>query len=1058
MFATNQKCSHVDCGAPTPHTRSRRILQWRRQAGAIPLLALLAASQLSAGPPHAEIHSIAELLSLTNEEASRQFPVHLRGIVTVNSPARYESFVQEGKLGVYVANSPDDPLQASEGDLVDIIGVSKRGEYAPIVAPRKVVVLGHPGMPAPIPANEADLQNDRYPNAWVEVEGEVTAVRDANFRGQLLDLKIGGQRFQIDADPNDFSSKDVRLGAIVRVRAVLGCYSNYQGERLRPQLYLRSRNDFDVVRPGRTKWPDIPLTDLSRLLRYHGVGHIGDLIHVRGTVTLLGAEDRLHIQDGQTALSADPSAAAGAAVGDCLELIGFLDHRPPFGLWLEGAMGRKCAQPLAIAPFKANEDQIVSPNAGGLLIEMEGTVVQQSNGLRSDILYLVTTETYKLPFVAELFHPSGKAALPRFLSGDRVRVTGVYDVDEVRSGLQGTSRRIILRTKDDVRLTFRAPWWRRAPWFEVASGALSFLSLLFIWNLALRREVRRKTSALEEQSLALIDARDRAEAGARVKSDFLSTMSHEIRTPLNGVIGMTYLLLDTPLSAEQLDFAATIKTSGEALLHLINEILDFSKMESGKLSLEAVDFDLRDVVEQSVAIVMEDARKKDLALDVLVAADVPEVVKGDPARIRQIILNLLSNAIKFTDNGRVGISVHSTMRAADQPPAGSPEAVRRPVACLRFEITDTGIGIKPEAGGDLFQSFTQADASTTRRFGGTGLGLAISKRLVELMGGKIGYESELNLGSAFWFEVPLEINESEEDQPALLERGLKGRRVLLVDDNPVIRQVARQTLEIHGVEVAEASPSGEALEMIERAAPVRPFDAALIGIQLPQMDGLALAGRIRHLHAGESLALLLLTAPLNPVDLAKSEELGISGQVAKPLRRSALLTELSRVLASRPKAAAPADPPPVAPKAPLRVLLAEDNLANQKLARAMLERLGCHVDIVANGVEAIRVSTRSKFDVILMDCQMPEMDGYSATATIRSVEARRGDRTPIIALTASAMQGDRERCMEAGMDDYLTKPLAIETLAGAISRWSRRCEALTNPISGYTVSRDRRNG
>ncbi len=911
MFAINPNGNPIHCS--TIEARRRRTLC--ALSGMLLLFGVFAEQLVFGGPPPREIHSVVELLSLSNEEASHDIPVHLRGVVIMNSPSRYVSFIQDGNVGVYVPNSPDKPLLAVEGDLIDVVGITGRGKYAPILMRRKVVVLSHPGMPKPIPASSKDIQEDRYQNAWVEIEGVVTAVRTRDLLNvQTLDLKVGGERFELTAAAKDLSANDVELGALARVRAILGSESNAQGERRGAELFLRSKEDIKVLRPGKTNWPAIPFTDLSRLLRYHGVGHIGDLINVRGTITLQGADYRLQIQDGNTAVSADPSAASDLVVGDCVELIGFLNNRASIGLWLNDAMGRKCGEGRVVTPLKADGKQIVSPNAAGLLIEIDGIVVQESNGIRSDVLYLVTPDNDQLPFVAELFHGRGKDAMPKFLAGDRVRLTGVYDVDEARSGLQGANRRVILRTNLDAKLIFRRPWWKRVPWLEVATGALCFLALLFGWNLALRREVTRKTSALEEQSVALIEARDRAEAGARAKSDFLSTMSHEIRTPLNGVIGMTDLLLETPLSAEQLDFAETIKGSGETLLHLINEILDFSKVESGRLSLEIVNFDVRTLVEQSVAMVIGEARRKRLAFDVSVAADVPQLVRGDPTRIRQIVLNLLSNAIKFTDVGGVGIRVHSVTGADDQRPSSPPKGCPRQIAHVRFEISDTGIGIKPEARANIFQSFTQADSSTTRRFGGTGLGLAISKRLVELMGGSVAYESELNLGSTFWFEVPLEITEREQDPSSVQSQPLGARL---------------------GTALAPASSRSH-------------FDS---------------------------------------------------------------------------------------PTGPLQVLLVEDNFSNQKLAQAMLERLGCRVDVVRNGVEAIRASSLGSFDLILMDCQMPEMDGYSATAAIRKAEGRRGQHTPIIALTASAMKGDQERCLAAGMDDYLTKPIALETLADAISRW-----------------------
>jgi CheY-like chemotaxis protein len=483
------------------------------------------------------------------------------------------------------------------------------------------------------------------------------------------------------------------------------------------------------------------------------------------------------------------------------------------------------------------------------------------------------------------------------------------------------------------------------------------------------------------------------------------------------------VLLTTLLTVDQREYVETIRTSGEALLVVINDILDFSKIESGKLNLENVEFEIQELLEETAELVAESARQKNLGLQTLVENDVPRVLRGDPGRLRQILLNLLSNAVKFTEAGNVNAVVYFL---------GQDEGGVR----LRVEVTDTGIGISDEALARLFQSFEQADSSTTRQYGGTGLGLAISKRLVELMGGTIGCQSTPGHGSTFWFELALgRVLKIPAPRP-IEDRVLRGCRVLVVDDNAVNRRVVKQTLEPLGVSISEAWDGTTAHLAIDDAADKGvPFAAALLDYHMPGTDGLTLAREIRDRDTFPGMALLFLASKR---DLASPEEfarLRIGAHLTKPIRCRQLVAELSRAIGQAEQVPAPAvseiAPLPVARA--MKVLVAEDNPVNQRVVKLMLERLGCQVEVAGNGAKALEAWSLGEYELVLMDCQMPVLDGFEATRQIRSAEGA-GRHTAIVALTANALAGEREKCLAAGMDDYLAKPVSPQLLADAISR------------------------
>jgi signal transduction histidine kinase/DNA-binding response OmpR family regulator len=977
-----------------------------------------------------------EAHSLTAEEASRARPIHLRAVVTYYDPyidTRHGAlFVHDatGAIFVSVPRRPILPIRA--GTLVDVVGVSGPGDFAPTVDRATVTAIGDSALPENAPrVSLTSLLTGMYDGQWVEVEGVVHSAAHEH-KDVVLSLALSDGMIRATTLAEAGGNYAALIDAKVLVRANAAPLFNRDRQMVGARLFFPSLAGLRIEEIALRDPFALPIRPIGGLLHFTPDAGLRHRAHIQGRVTLHWPGRFLCLQDGVSGLCAATGQTTPADAGELADVVGF----PAAGEYhptLKEAIFRWAGNGAPVAPKAVTAQQAFSGDFDAQLVRIQGTLFGRDLAAKDPSLVL-SSSGY---LFSAVLPNSAKGPASAWKEGSLLSLTGICSVEldaEATGSEEGGARiksfRILLRSPRDVVVLESPSWWTAGRAFAVLGLLCAATLAVLSWVVVLRNRVHQQTEVIRRQLEQAAALKDAAEAANRAKSEFLANMSHEIRTPMNGVMGMIELAQQTqpPQQAECLRIAGS---SAEALLTVINDILDFSKIEAGKLEMDAVEFDLNDCLEEIVQTFALQASRKGIELTCEVCPDTPAVVRADPIRLRQVVTNLAGNALKFTEHGEVSLRVAKLSESGDD-------------VVLQFTVSDTGIGVPREKQDVIFEAFSQADTSMTRKYGGTGLGLTISSRLVALMGGKIWLESEAGCGASFHFTIHVKsCSKADALQPAELE-SLQGVSVLVVDDNANNRRILSETLRRWGMPVSEAPSAAAALQALEWAeAAGEPYRVVLTDACMPETDGFALAQQVRQLSKlAHPILVMMLTSAEQAGHAARCREAGIAGSLTKPVRQAELRKALLHAMRQRKQAETAIETPPSEPRqtaegsgaVPRRILLVEDNAVNRLLAQMLLEKRGHTVVSAGNGREALDLLARQSFDLVLMDVQMPEMGGLEATAALREREKRTGQHLPVVAMTAEAMQGDEERCRRAGMDGYLAKPIKSSLLFAAIDQ------------------------
>jgi signal transduction histidine kinase/CheY-like chemotaxis protein len=901
---------------------------------------------------------------LPADQARLEMPIRLEAVVTYNDPLQRVAIVQDKTAGIWVWSN-ELTSKLALGDSIILTGVTAPGDFAPILMPTAIEIRSRGvSLPKPGPYSEEDIFAGRADSQWIELDGIVRENRVDSGQRSLL-ISHGGYRFRA-LFAGTLPLPPSLINARVRVRGVCATVFNSTRQIQGIQVYAQSMSQLTVLKPSPFAAYDGPITPIARLATFTPEDSAGYRLHLHGTVLATASTGPTWIRDATGAVLIRDHAALGLAPGDDVDVAGFATVGNA-AAEVENAELRRNGPGTAPQPIPITNEQALSGEYNAQLVNMDARLVDQfQSGAERILLVQAGRHTFAV---------RSKEPLSGLYLGSVLRLTGIC-VLGAQAGNGLPSFELVLRSPADLAVLRGAPWLTRDRAYLVL-GLLAFLSLAAcVWVAILRRRVNRQTKIISDKLVEVEALKERAESGSRAKSEFLANISHEIRTPMNGVLGMTELALEQPLEPVLRDTLRMVKSSADSLLSIVNNILDLSKVEAGKLELELLECNLTNCIEETVCMLATRAHAKDLELICDLSADLPEVVLTDPSRLRQILTNLLGNSIKFTNRGEVELVVGVDGRDEQ-------------TASVHFAVRDTGIGIPKEKQSLIFAAFTQADASTTRLYGGSGLGLSIASQLVNLLGGKIWVESAVDEGSTFHFTVPLKVLQ---DSTIVDARVTKGANALIIEPNAASARLLSTLLTNFKIRCTVAASPEEVRQTkfglvfcgIEHREKVSRWSSARVVLMGPRGKN--------HNHASY-LPKPILRRELAAV-LAEEQQRDESGLTTEQVRNQKL-----------------------------QVLVVEDNRINQIVARRLIERYGGEVVVASDGREAVTAMEARQFDVVFMDIQMPGMDGLEVTREIRAKEKGTAHHQYIVAMTAHAMAADHERCLAAGMDDYLSKPV-----------------------------------